>query len=113
MPEQEKIATGTVKSWHASDGWGVIESADVPGDVFVHYSAIDSVTSGYRELEAFANVTFSWEAAQQDEFSFRAVRVFSSGEPGVPLAREIDAESPSEAFSSSFEIVFDEEDEGH
>lgn len=52
MAERE---TGTVKWFNASKGYGFI-TRDSGGDVFVHYSAIQ--TQGYRSLEEGQRVQF-------------------------------------------------------
>ncbi|MCX6089161.1 MAG: cold-shock protein [Atribacterota bacterium] len=49
------MATGKVKWFNASKGYGFIES-DQGGDVFVHYSAIEG--SGFRSLEEGMAVEF-------------------------------------------------------
>jgi cold shock protein len=52
MAERE---TGTVKWFNATKGYGFI-TRDAGGDVFVHYSAINS--QGYRSLEEGQRVQF-------------------------------------------------------
>ena len=52
MAERE---TGTVKWFNATKGFGFI-TRDAGGDVFVHYSAIN--TKGYRSLEEGQRVEF-------------------------------------------------------
>jgi CspA family cold shock protein len=52
MAERE---TGTVKWFNATKGYGFI-TRDSGGDVFVHYSAIQS--QGYRSLEEGQRVQF-------------------------------------------------------
>ena len=49
------MATGKVKWFNASKGYGFIES-DQGGDVFVHYSAIEG--NGFRTLEQGQAVEF-------------------------------------------------------
>lgn len=49
------MATGTVKWFNDSKGFGFIEQADGP-DVFVHYSAIQG--SGFRSLSEGQSVEF-------------------------------------------------------
>jgi cold shock protein len=53
MVERE---TGTVKWFNATKGFGFI-TRDTGGDVFVHYSAINS--QGYRSLEEGQRVQYS------------------------------------------------------
>ncbi len=52
MVERE---TGTVKWFNATKGFGFI-TRDAGGDVFVHYSAIN--TNGYRSLEEGQRVEY-------------------------------------------------------
>jgi cold shock protein len=53
MVERE---TGTVKWFNATKGYGFI-TRDAGGDVFVHYSAINS--AGYRSLEEGQRVEYA------------------------------------------------------
>lgn len=64
-----------MKFFHAERGWGAIASPDLPSgfDAWVHFSEIEG--TGFRSLEAGDRVTFEVEAARQDGFRFRALRV--------------------------------------
>lgn len=50
------MATGTVKWFNATKGFGFIAPDDGSADVFVHFSAIEG--SGYRELVDGQHVQF-------------------------------------------------------
>src|SRR3981189_2929274 len=52
----ENMAQGTVKWFNAGRGSGFISADDNGGDVFVHFSAIQS--DGYRSLEENQRVEF-------------------------------------------------------
>lgn len=68
-------SVGVVRDFDPEEGWGVIESADVPGGCFVHYSNIDM--AGYRVLRAGQRVTFTFETPgfEQDGCPHRALVV--------------------------------------
>jgi CspA family cold shock protein len=53
------MATGTVKWFNATKGFGFIAPDDGSPDVFAHFSAIDG--SGYRELSEGQKVDFDVE----------------------------------------------------
>ena len=50
------MATGTVKWFNSTKGFGFISPDDGSADVFVHFSAIDG--GGYRELSEGQKVEF-------------------------------------------------------
>jgi CspA family cold shock protein len=50
------MATGIVKWFNAEKGFGFIAADDGSGDLFAHYSAIQ--TGGYRSLEENQRVEF-------------------------------------------------------
>lgn len=50
------MATGTVKWFNATKGFGFIAPDDGSADVFVHFSAIEG--SGYKELAEGQSVQF-------------------------------------------------------
>jgi CspA family cold shock protein len=69
------MVDGTVKSWDEDEGWGVLTSPDVPGEIFAHFSCI--VGDGYRALSAGERVRFECEAFPpgQDGYFFRARQI--------------------------------------
>ena len=67
---------GTVKSWSDDEGWGVIASQDVSGDVWVHHVFIEG--DGFRTLAPGEEVSFEVEdlgSPLQDGYRYRATRV--------------------------------------
>ena len=63
---------GTVKFFKEDGGWGALTAPDLPGDVWVHFSAIEG--DGHRAFEAGDVVDFDVEEAVQDGFRHRATR---------------------------------------
>lgn len=63
-----------MREFHPEHGWGVIDSAQTPGGCWVHFSEI--AMDGYRELAAGQRVSFDVERADQDGYSYRAVRAW-------------------------------------
>ena len=53
------MATGTVKWFNASKGFGFIKPDDGSADVFAHFSSIEG--SGYRELAEGQKVDYETE----------------------------------------------------
>ncbi|WP_196593455.1 cold-shock protein [Pectinatus sottacetonis] len=65
--------TGTVKWFNADKGFGFITREDGEGDVFVHFSAIQS--DGFKSLSENQNVSFDIEQDPKNAEKFRAVNV--------------------------------------
>ncbi len=96
-------SSGTVRAYDADAGWGVIDGPDVPGGCWVHFSAI--AMDGYRQLTPGQRVSFVAEAAQQEGYAFRAVRVWTGGtEP----PEDQSGPSSSGAYQSSLTLTSDQ-----
>ena len=81
------VSTGSVRRFDADEGWGVIDGPDVPGGCWVHFSAIAG--DGYRQLVVGQRVSFRAEAASQDGFAFRALKVWiGEVEPAAPIREQ-------------------------
>jgi cold shock protein len=94
---------GVVREWHDEDGWGVLDSESTPGGCWAHFSAV--LVPGYRRLRAGQAVSFTYEVAEQDGYSFQAVEAWPSAD--VPV-REVGAAEPgSAALRSTLRITYD------
>src|SRR5688572_28756938 len=93
---------GTVREYAPDEGWGVIDGPDVPGGCWVGFAAI--AMPGYRELAAGQRVTFRAEAADQDGYAYRAVKVWT-GDTEPP--DEIPDLGGSGAYRSTLTLNFD------
>lgn len=95
---------GVVREFHVDEGWGVIDGPAVPGGCWVHFSAI--AMGGFRQLAVGQHVWFRAEAAEQDGFGFRAVKVWTEDvEPASPPRSE---RSSGGAYHSRLVLTFDE-----
>ena len=92
--------------WHPDEGWGVIDSADTPGGCWTHFSAV--LVPGLRTLDAGALVEFTYEAAGQDGYPYRAVEAWPAGRTPV---RTPQVWGPSAAYTSTVTFTFGDEDE--
>ncbi len=65
--------SGTVKWFNAEKGFGFISDDNGNGDVFVHFSAIQ--TDGFKTLDEGQRVSFETETDPKDSSKLRAVNV--------------------------------------
>ena len=73
------MVEGTVKWFDAKKGFGFVVADDVEGDVFVHYTKIQ--TEGFKKLETGEKVTF--DLIHSPEGKPQADNVVQSN-PGTP-----------------------------
>lgn len=64
---------GTVKWFNESKGFGFLSNSDGSGDVFVHFSAIQS--NGFKTLAEGQKVEYETEADPKDSRKLRAKNV--------------------------------------
>ena len=67
------MSTGTVKWFNNEKGFGFISNDDGSGDVFVHFTAIQS--KGFRKLEENQKVAFGVEQDPKNPSRNRAANV--------------------------------------
>jgi CspA family cold shock protein len=73
-PPWSNAVRGRVKWFKAEKGYGAISCAETaPDDVWVYYTMIEG--RGYRALSEGEEVEMEYEAARQDSFNYRALRV--------------------------------------
>ena len=95
-------STGTVRLWHAEEGWGVLDSDATPGGCWTHCSAV--LVPGYRGLYSGSAVEFTFESAEQDGYPFRAVEVWPADRSPV---RSPQVTGPTSAYRSALTLTFD------
>jgi CspA family cold shock protein len=96
---------GKVRVWHAEEGWGVLDSAATPGGCWTHFSAV--LVAGYRVLDTGGAVDFTFEAAEQDGYAFRAVEVWPADQ--APVRSGNQEPGASSAYRSTLTLTFDRE----
>lgn len=98
----EVNARATVRMWDGEQGWGVLDSAATAGGCWTHFSALDF--DGYRSLTPGQQVQLTAEAAEQDGYAWRAVRVLVDGKrPALP-----GTENADDAYASDLTVTFDD-----
>jgi CspA family cold shock protein len=96
------ISHGAVREWDSDQGFAVIDSEDTPGGCWAWHSSIGM--DGLRVLTAGERVTFTYEAARQDGYGYRAILVWPPGvEPGTLPPAEANV-GPSAAYQSTLTI---------
>jgi CspA family cold shock protein len=98
---------GQVRVWHDAEGWGVIDSKVTPGGCWAHSSSV--LVAGYKALRTGQEVRFTFEAAEQDGYSFRTVEAWPADQTPVRTSHEVSG--PSSAYRSTLTLTFDDEDE--
>lgn len=88
---------GIVRTWLDAEGWGVIDSAETPGGCWTHFSRV--LVSGYRTLQTGQSVNLEWEAAGQDGYSYRSLRVWPADQRTV--VEDTQHAGPSAAYRST------------
>src|SRR4051794_15723092 len=102
---------GTVREFHGDDGWGVIDADEVPGGCWFLFTVI--AMEGYRELTAGERVRFTFEAAEQDGYDFRATGVWPLGmDTDTPTGVGVEEQSGSGAYGSRLLLTYDEDRHG-
>ena len=95
-------SVGSVRTFFADEGWGVIDGPDVPGGCWVHFSAL--AVEGYRMLLPGQRVAFRAEAVDQDGFAYRAVQVWTGDDEPPDQDR---AAGGSGGYRSRLTLTFD------
>lgn len=80
-PPWSNPVAGRVKWFNAEKGYGAISCPETaPDDVWVYYTMIEG--RGYRALHEGEAVEMEYEAARQDSFNYRALRVRRASRTG-------------------------------
>jgi CspA family cold shock protein len=103
--DEVMTTSGTVREWHAEEGWGVIDSPQTPGGSWTHFSHVR--VAGYVAFQPGQIVNLDWERADQDGYNYRTTRTWPvDTEPVVATAEH---GGPTGAYSSRLTIVFDDD----
>lgn len=93
-------ASGVVREWRESEGWGVIDCAATPGGCWAHASHL--LVSG----QHIQSVEFTFEAGVVEGCAYRAIDAWPADRPPVPRLPTTD----SGAFGSTLVIDVDRDD---
>ncbi|GLW09640.1 hypothetical protein Misp01_47690 [Microtetraspora sp. NBRC 13810] len=99
---------GEVVWWIDDEGWGLLRSPEIPGEVFAHFSSIVEPPGSFRSLTPGERVAFSWERVPQSGYDFRAIHV-SRGEVLVEPAAEEEPLDDQAAYTSELRVEYDQE----
>lgn len=76
--------TGTVRFWNSEEGWGVIDSPEIPSGCWAHFTHIqasgDTAARGFRGLSDGQPVEFRWEQCPQDGYELRVIAVWPAAD---------------------------------
>ncbi|WP_460352667.1 hypothetical protein [Actinoallomurus acanthiterrae] len=101
---------GHVVSWDEEAGWGVLTSPEVPGEVWAHFSSIRLPDpDAFAALSPREPVLFTWEEADQDGYSFRAVEVRRASDVTDSTVWGQDEPGDAPGYRSDLEIQWDED----
>ncbi|MEJ5913710.1 hypothetical protein [Pseudokineococcus sp. 1T1Z-3] len=95
--------TAVVREWDEPEGWGVLDAPETPGGCWAHWSSI--AVDGFRSLAPDQDVQLEWEPAEQDGYSYRALRTWPVGVDPV----DHDLSEQDGACSSTLTIRFDDD----
>lgn len=98
---------GTVQSWDDEEGWGVLASPDIQGEIWAHFSAVYAKPGAFASLNPGESVLFTWEEFPQDGYSYRAVHVRRPSDPETDWEPEQDDEDAADL--QGIHIEFDPE----
>ncbi|MFE9259255.1 cold-shock protein [Streptomyces sp. NPDC006879] len=102
----DDVLSGHVRQWNREEGWGVLITPSLPDEVWAHYSVVAG--EGFRELTVGEEVTFTVEQAKQDQFCWRAVRVWPCGTSSASSSDAADSpDTDDSGYSSYLDITFD------
>ncbi|QZY20922.1 cold shock domain-containing protein [Streptomyces decoyicus] len=95
---------GTVQSWDNEEGWGVLVSPDIQGEIWAHFSAVYAKPGAFTSLDPGESVLFTWEEFPQDDYSYRAVHVRRPSDPETDWEPEQDDEDAADLQDICIEL---------